>query len=839
MSRPDEEKKPSATRLKDFLKTPGLLIERKQDDIFKQTFPNDLVCYDIKFTADDNWLVETKQVKKLRIGYADGGNYAFAYFIFVDGSKLVKNFQTINLILKLMELLELSLGDQVKRRELFHERQIPIRPWDEKTVEQLYLKEVHKEYVKIHASLISNLSGLFSESVAIIDVGCGNGSLSRRLSRHIRSLPGSHVKPRFIGFDGNDGNIAECLKKLPQYKDSYASCGFYHSKYENLSQNFPKMLKVHSIEQKKDEKTSKLVGLSSGSLTRGVLSTGFAALPVWQLLSLFNIDLLIGDGLDKPLINSFMAKCLGYHPIKHNYYRYSFAYERIPSTEVEVRKQSEINQGYLDLSMHPDPESLLSKLKVSDDITLDLSFCSLSSKLIDFLLKHQNLKLIFWHWDITEINQFIYNFSVRNSYRITTNLVDDDIYLMAPKDFFLHVASENKGVIGLRALLADQDEKISQNEALRRLVKDRIEKSKPLSSEIIRDYVANMRSDSSNNEDKHSSRSVALNSVKRELQSLSESSLRYFLQLDFLALKIMGSSESEFGNYFSKLKNLINDAYEATQTKKMEEVYKKLNSEFDAFNKIKLLHRSVLVQENKGTTAILPLLKMLRTQIEQGSLSLSSFLGDLCTNFENSHRTILLLQKTTHELTLLDSKGDSQERNNAITWLRAQNTQALDSKELSDDINSRALQIQNCLNLIDNLDKLSLKISALENGDKIPALMEQVNQVYTEISTSYPQANLNYKEVSYKYDETVKEGISRLSISMEDFASELVLYESPESSPHSQPLNSSTSNSSSSSSSSMGAGIFTVDLSPQTTTTTTTTTSSTTTTSGQGFRFNP
>lgn len=407
-------------------------IKTERSDVFQTSFANSFSYYDLKMDAKDKFEILGKVVRKIRICISIEKSSCLT-ISFTNGSKLttsVTNPEFIEYFKKISQPNHMfaQMGEE------------PLE-WEHKTVSDLYEYSKHltptENYEIIHGEIIIGIYRIYHKKnlalLNIIDGGCGNGKFLKYYEQ--RNVV-DNVK--LLGFDFNSKNIEECKN---EYK------GDCHFREGNLLE-LQKIIR-EGKEAKSLHREAPTILILSGTLTRLVLKNAFEAVQILQQAMNEKIDYIIGGGQTTPLINPFIAKRVGLKPYMVGSSfgaRNFFFYQRMSQTEILQNKINKIKKrNMLDLSLAPNPAQLIKTLDnthyIRDGLTIDLSFCALTRELIESLneisKKYVNIKLIFWHWDKSVVDQFSDCFS--GKFEISVNVVKDESYLMAPRAFFTEV----------------------------------------------------------------------------------------------------------------------------------------------------------------------------------------------------------------------------------------------------------------------------------------------------------------------------------------------------------------------------------------------------------------
>ncbi|WP_160116857.1 methyltransferase domain-containing protein [Legionella sainthelensi] len=442
-------------------------------DVFQTGFSEQFIYYDLTLpetstvleqnilNREDKRDNEYKSIKKLRCCvsinftksalHIDTKKAAALYIVYQDGSKQVKTVAGEANILTLLTELE---KNGASRKDTFQRMGEVELNWLMESVESVYKyntissgQNIDGFYYQGHQNMLQALVDLIDthdlEHLNVVDAGCGRGELLKMTAHQFQNMP---VEACYFGFDFNEENI-----KVARRNTATKSALNPKSTPEQLCHfEVANLLMTNTlIQQKKSEailqRNWPTVFFLSGALTRLVLKDGFEALRVLQECALAQTDYLVGCGVGEPLINHFIAKRVGYKPIHtsipHGGMHKFFSYQKMTEEEILANKRRKINKkNILDLSLAPNPVELLCALKsdIKNNMILDLSFCQLSDSLqatlYELMRAHKGIKLIYWHHDIGQLQDFIHSFSwctftIRNTHV--------DSYLMAPRSFFV------------------------------------------------------------------------------------------------------------------------------------------------------------------------------------------------------------------------------------------------------------------------------------------------------------------------------------------------------------------------------------------------------------------
>ncbi|MBL7479520.1 class I SAM-dependent methyltransferase [Legionella bononiensis] len=241
------------------------------------------------------------------------------------------------------------------------------------------------------------------KSINIIDGGCGNGKYINATANAF-----NEIDVHLVGFDFNESNIEQAQSK-------YSDKGTF---IRGDLLNFQEVLDqcAHVL----DDNAPTFIVLS-GSLTRLVLTNGFQALKVLQGFAQTDFaDYLVGCGVGEPLINRRIAKQVGYRMEPSTTTASElFSCKKMTQKEFINQKLKKLKQyNTLDLSLYHNPSALLDNQQLlkhlADDSIIDLSFTTLTPKLIDaikLIIKEKpKVKLVFWHNQINQLQEFYDSF---------------------------------------------------------------------------------------------------------------------------------------------------------------------------------------------------------------------------------------------------------------------------------------------------------------------------------------------------------------------------------------------------------------------------------------------
>jgi len=422
-------------------------IKAERSDVFRTSFANNFVYTDVKFDAKDKFEILGKSVKKIRLCLLVVENRekklereypACLTMTFTDGSKQTKSVTNPEFV---DYLHKIGQSNYMFSRMGF----LPL-DWKYSTVATLYKDSAHltptENYEIIHAQMIIGIYHLilyhlkYPKKLNFIDGGGGNGKFLKRLEHSLSMVE----QPKLLGFDFNADNIKECKQ---EYK---GDCHFEVGNLLNIQQ-----IIQQSRESQILHPEAPTILILSGSLTRLVLNNAFEALQILQQAMNSHVDYIIGGGQTTLLINPFIAKRVGLKPVPiQNSFeaRNFFFYQKMSQTEILQNKINKIKKrNLLDLSLSPNPTQLIKTFDnthyLRNGLVIDLSFCTLTPELINTLdevsKKYHGIKLIFWHWDKSMVQQFSDCFV--NKFEISFKIIKDESYLMAPRAFFTEVQS--------------------------------------------------------------------------------------------------------------------------------------------------------------------------------------------------------------------------------------------------------------------------------------------------------------------------------------------------------------------------------------------------------------
>ncbi|EKD69820.1 MAG: hypothetical protein ACD_46C00722G0003 [uncultured bacterium] len=431
--------------------------ESQRHDLFEEPSLSPFVYFDLKVIGDiAHELKISTNIKKFRLLVANNidnkkdVSSAALYLKWIDeNGKLQHKVVTVK-IDQIENLKNLFLMLNAKEVRIFSRLNSENLNWYELSEHDIYSKyDPYSFYDVLHQQIIEavkTITNQKNQSAVIIDGGCGSGTLLKKMEKE-EQLASKTIT--LIGFDFNQKNINDCVNGYT------GKCQFTRGDLLKID----KIITDYNL-QNHDETTPIILTLS-GSLTRLVLPDAFAGLSVLQDAALQRIDFLVGGGIGEPLITDYIAKRVGYKPMVipsiDNKQKF-FAYQKMTDEEILSNKKAKMNkQNILDLSLCPNPEVLLEKLKKdiitkNYQLTIDLSYCKyspgLAKKLEEILIQAPGTKLIFWHHDMKTYNDFSRRFLgcariISLNHPIGTMLIEPN--LMAPKGFLFSFRKEEQG----------------------------------------------------------------------------------------------------------------------------------------------------------------------------------------------------------------------------------------------------------------------------------------------------------------------------------------------------------------------------------------------------------
>ncbi len=472
-------------------------------DNHKLHFPIDLMYVELKSTKNGAFFYNGKRIKILRLGFGRGPNVVqsmkkarsyFIYLLFTDNSR-----QAIFDVdgAELHHLLKDNITEFKCAGEIvaFAGRVEPSIDWQKQSVKDSYKAVTSTFYEMVRERIVRCFLEIMSKESAplfIGDLACGEGRLAPLLDG--RLADNLHNEVSYFGFDLNKENILVCNEhKIAEFK----SCQFILGNLLDTD-----AILKNEISKFKGQKII-TIAVFSGCLTRNVLPNAFDALTALQGAAKNNLKYLIFSGYEELTINDFILRKLGYrntwHPEKHGQF---FLFKRLSNKAILNGKLKKLKeQGILDLSLSHKPEYFIAKLQryLKDGITIDLSFCSVSDELkfwVKYILEHMDIKIIIWH-SCKEFIAYLQDnfgiFSKENFRNIHIKLISDDVYLMAPRNFFTTVQTENPFVKKTLSFMEEKVEypKRSHPEVpdLEEAVSERIMINIPLTKESGLDYL--------------------------------------------------------------------------------------------------------------------------------------------------------------------------------------------------------------------------------------------------------------------------------------------------------------------------------------------------------------
>ncbi|MDI9819136.1 MULTISPECIES: methyltransferase domain-containing protein [unclassified Legionella] len=421
------------------------LINDARTDVFLYPFPDNFLYYDVKIDPEQtSFLVDNKQVIKLRLLLQPSKNQSFnaaCCINFADGNKMVRTVCPD----KLNQLHNCFIRHCSNNIQPFVRMTSQSLPWGFYSMRHHYSQQSADPflyYTKLHEKIINSIEILIDENhfegLNIIDAGCGDGQLLKKIESRLGAKLNKGCN--FLGFDFNSKNIQACLHEYQ------GACVFLQGD----------MLKIQHIIQGAFlggylNPEWPIVLTLSGTLTRLVLDNGFQAGNVLMQAAAKSVDYLIGGGVGEPLITRGMLKQIGYKALSlnsemsvHNF----FCCQLISKKESLSRRLAKLDKANcLDLSLCPEADIVLKMAEASlrDDSNIDLSFVPVTEELIQTLdqitQRHQDLSLIFCHYDIEQAKKLIQSFFLRAKVSITIN--SQDGVLLSSSRFFDRLRSNS------------------------------------------------------------------------------------------------------------------------------------------------------------------------------------------------------------------------------------------------------------------------------------------------------------------------------------------------------------------------------------------------------------
>ncbi|MBS0350703.1 MAG: hypothetical protein JSR33_05880 [Proteobacteria bacterium] len=531
----------------------------------RQQIPDsaDFKYYDFMDLSEDHLVFESKLVKEIMAFDCSYSNehHGFLYIKFQDNSTTIRKvkdgFYTM--------LQGWSRENRTRRISSFEKRKNISRPnWENTPVKIFYIRDVSLFYSGLHSFFIKYLfalPGLTKEThIELVDGGCGDGRFFVKLSRRIKTeLPVKSIN--FYGIDAYPQNIEDCEDNLlSEHDHKFEHCEFKMHDLTKIDDFLKGIIKEKNITHVVN------VVILSGSITRGVLDNGFEALTCLQQIGKNNIDFIMIGGREEPIVSDFIAHQLGYEKanreLKEGIYESFFCYRKMPQGKILTSKKDEIKQEkFLDLSLSPDPLFILSNLtaeELANIWVIDLSFCNMSEKLMDYLdqrimVANNKIKLIYWHYDQEMVDNFEYRFNLdlRRKLDVAATVVEDDIYLIGGRRFFTTLLTKNAEMNSTKRLL--DGTQLSGFERYENFITSRVEKNINVRKDFVFEYLKLWQwQQKAESDQRNYLLEEAIKSVCEKLD-ISEEGINNFLRFVLRSKEIYGLEDSDVDIYRKKI----------------------------------------------------------------------------------------------------------------------------------------------------------------------------------------------------------------------------------------------------------------------------------------------